>query len=285
MIVPLRDAAVNTCGGKAGALGALLRAGLPVPDGFVVPFDAYRLASVHGPDAVDGLLEELADGLDELGDVTGRGAVIGRQRGHCSRVGRGSARERARGTRRRRGRRRGADLLGVAALAACHQLPGHPRRRPSSGWSGDGRSDSPSRGCRGLRGDVHSYRTGGQHRDRGVLGPRPQRRRRNGDARRLPRRSGRAGHQHDLGQTNPARPRRHPTRHPRRTRHRSRATDAPRRDRCPSRAARAGSGSRAGRAAGHRVGDHRQPHLDPASPANHRRTPAAQFPLAPRKPR
>ena len=100
MIVPLRDAAVTTCGGKAGALGALLRAGLPVPDGFVVPFDVYRLLT-HDPDAADepggsdvdgegradrppgavylraietrpfpaGFLDELAHGLDELGDV------------------------------------------------------------------------------------------------------------------------------------------------------------------------------------------------------------------------
>ncbi|MFI6512047.1 PEP/pyruvate-binding domain-containing protein [Streptosporangium sp. NPDC050855] len=44
MIVPLRSAVTGTCGGKAGALGALLRAGLPVPDGFVVPFAAYRAA-------------------------------------------------------------------------------------------------------------------------------------------------------------------------------------------------------------------------------------------------
>ncbi|GAB3145361.1 PEP/pyruvate-binding domain-containing protein [Microbispora hainanensis] len=42
MLVPLRESAAGTCGGKAGALGALLRAGLPVPDGFVVPFAAYR---------------------------------------------------------------------------------------------------------------------------------------------------------------------------------------------------------------------------------------------------
>ncbi|WP_433176261.1 PEP/pyruvate-binding domain-containing protein [Actinoallomurus sp. CA-150999] len=41
MIVPLMEAAADTCGGKAGALGVLLRAGLPVPDGFVVPFAAY----------------------------------------------------------------------------------------------------------------------------------------------------------------------------------------------------------------------------------------------------
>ncbi|GAA0924048.1 PEP/pyruvate-binding domain-containing protein [Nonomuraea longicatena] len=44
MIVPLEDADADTSGGKAAALGALLRAGLPVPDGFVVPFAAYRTA-------------------------------------------------------------------------------------------------------------------------------------------------------------------------------------------------------------------------------------------------
>ncbi|MFG3437236.1 PEP/pyruvate-binding domain-containing protein [Nonomuraea sp. NPDC047897] len=49
MIVPLQEAVPETCGGKAGALGALLRAGLPVPDGFVVPFAAY-LAAVRDLD-------------------------------------------------------------------------------------------------------------------------------------------------------------------------------------------------------------------------------------------
>ncbi|MFC4114223.1 PEP/pyruvate-binding domain-containing protein [Nonomuraea zeae] len=38
------EAVADTCGGKAGALGALLRAGLPVPDGFVVSFGAYAAA-------------------------------------------------------------------------------------------------------------------------------------------------------------------------------------------------------------------------------------------------
>ncbi|MGP3960974.1 PEP/pyruvate-binding domain-containing protein [Nonomuraea sp. 3N208] len=38
------EAVADTCGGKAGTLGALLRAGLPVPDGFVVSFAAYRAA-------------------------------------------------------------------------------------------------------------------------------------------------------------------------------------------------------------------------------------------------
>ncbi|WP_199521627.1 hypothetical protein [Jiangella anatolica] len=40
MIVPLAEAVAGTCGGKAAGLGALLRAGLPVPDGFVLPFAA-----------------------------------------------------------------------------------------------------------------------------------------------------------------------------------------------------------------------------------------------------
>ncbi len=45
MIVPLRDAVVDTSGGKASALGTLLRAGLSVPEGFVIPFEAYRSAT------------------------------------------------------------------------------------------------------------------------------------------------------------------------------------------------------------------------------------------------
>ena len=37
MVVPLAEATVDAYGGKAGGLGALIRAGLPVPDGVVVP--------------------------------------------------------------------------------------------------------------------------------------------------------------------------------------------------------------------------------------------------------
>lgn len=40
MLIPLVAAVAETCGGKAAGLGRLLRAGLPVPDGVVVPFDA-----------------------------------------------------------------------------------------------------------------------------------------------------------------------------------------------------------------------------------------------------
>lgn len=56
MLIPLGDADSETAGGKAGALGALLRAGLPVPDGVVLPFDA----------AVDPV--SLRDALAALGD-------------------------------------------------------------------------------------------------------------------------------------------------------------------------------------------------------------------------
>lgn len=53
-VVPLRDAVSLTCGGKAGTLGTLLRAGLPVPDGFVLPYGA--------------LPGGLRDALDALGN-------------------------------------------------------------------------------------------------------------------------------------------------------------------------------------------------------------------------
>ncbi|MDR8412601.1 PEP-utilizing enzyme [Nonomuraea sp. 3-1Str] len=63
MILPLREAVADTCGGKAGALGALLRAGLPVPDGFVVSFSAY-LAAVRDLDL--GRFAGEPDGLDAV---------------------------------------------------------------------------------------------------------------------------------------------------------------------------------------------------------------------------
>jgi len=85
MIIPLRDAVANTSGGKAGALGTLLRAGLPVPNGFVIPFDVYRAAVRSlgvGADGLDAtrrtietrplpaaLLDSLTDALGRLGDV------------------------------------------------------------------------------------------------------------------------------------------------------------------------------------------------------------------------
>ena len=89
MIIRLVDAVPETCGGKAGALGALLRAGPPVPDGFVVPFAVYRAVArdldlgrlVREPGGLEvarsaieahplpaRLLVALRSGLDALGD-------------------------------------------------------------------------------------------------------------------------------------------------------------------------------------------------------------------------
>ncbi|GGS82033.1 PEP/pyruvate-binding domain-containing protein [Nonomuraea spiralis] len=111
MFVPLKEAVAGTCGGKAGALGALLRAGLPVPDGFVVPFGAY-LAAVSDldlgryaaePDAQDaarraieagpahpGLTAALGHALGELGDapVAVRSSAADEDTGQTSAAGR-----------------------------------------------------------------------------------------------------------------------------------------------------------------------------------------------------
>ncbi|WP_188196867.1 PEP/pyruvate-binding domain-containing protein [Nonomuraea sp. SYSU D8015] len=70
MIVPLVEAVADTCGGKGGTLGALLRAGLPVPDGFVVPFAAYRAA------VGDLGLGRFADEPDDL--TVARQAIVAR---------------------------------------------------------------------------------------------------------------------------------------------------------------------------------------------------------------
>ncbi|NUT97098.1 MAG: pyruvate, phosphate dikinase [Saccharothrix sp.] len=56
MLIPLSEATRAACGGKAATLAVLLRAGLPVPDGFVVPF------TVSPPP------EEVARELERMGD-------------------------------------------------------------------------------------------------------------------------------------------------------------------------------------------------------------------------
>lgn len=110
MIVPLMEAVADTCGGKAGALGALLRAGLPVPDGFVVSFAAY-LAAVRdldlgrfagAPDDLDAtrqviearpvhatVIDALGRALDELGDppVAVRSSAANEDTGQASAAG------------------------------------------------------------------------------------------------------------------------------------------------------------------------------------------------------
>ncbi|WP_433166896.1 PEP/pyruvate-binding domain-containing protein [Kribbella sp. CA-247076] len=67
MLVRLADATAATCGGKAAALGTLIRAGLPVPDGFVVPFAAYAEAGAAALLPAD-LVEAVRRELDALGN-------------------------------------------------------------------------------------------------------------------------------------------------------------------------------------------------------------------------
>jgi pyruvate,water dikinase len=65
MLVPLAAATADLCGGKAGALGALIRAGLPVPEGIVVPFTAYDAIACPFPKV---LADDLGRWLDSIGD-------------------------------------------------------------------------------------------------------------------------------------------------------------------------------------------------------------------------
>ncbi|KAA9393687.1 pyruvate, phosphate dikinase [Kocuria coralli] len=69
MILTLQEAAAGTCGGKAAVLAALLREGLPVPDGFVVPFAAHRSASADPQAPLPRRLrDQVAAALRRLGD-------------------------------------------------------------------------------------------------------------------------------------------------------------------------------------------------------------------------
>ncbi|KQY22365.1 pyruvate phosphate dikinase [Cellulomonas sp. Root485] len=77
MLVPLRDAVSRTCGGKAGTLGVLLRAGLPVPDGFVVPLDADRATDLDLRDALDELGGPVAVRSSADDEDTGRASAAG----------------------------------------------------------------------------------------------------------------------------------------------------------------------------------------------------------------
>ncbi|MGW5682893.1 PEP/pyruvate-binding domain-containing protein [Nonomuraea sp. NPDC003754] len=111
MIIALAEAVSSTCGGKAGALGALLRAGLPVPDGFVVPFATYLTAAhdldlgapydlgLGGPYALDAVRQalkahpldtaELRHALAGLGDppVAVRSSAANEDTGQSSAAG------------------------------------------------------------------------------------------------------------------------------------------------------------------------------------------------------
>ncbi|WP_460706721.1 PEP/pyruvate-binding domain-containing protein [Myceligenerans halotolerans] len=67
MVVPLREATADTCGGKAAVLATLLREGLPVPDGFVVPFVAQESAD-GAPPISAALRSAVAERLAAMGD-------------------------------------------------------------------------------------------------------------------------------------------------------------------------------------------------------------------------
>ncbi|MEU7586776.1 PEP/pyruvate-binding domain-containing protein [Micromonospora sp. NPDC049230] len=65
MLIDLTDADPATCGGKAATLARLIRAGLPVPPGFVVPTAAH--AQADGGLSAE-LVDEIARALPRLGD-------------------------------------------------------------------------------------------------------------------------------------------------------------------------------------------------------------------------
>lgn len=69
MLLNLRNAESSSCGGKAHALGVLLRSNVPVPEGVVVPFATYRAAKSNRPGAGDALREAIAHWLDVFGDT------------------------------------------------------------------------------------------------------------------------------------------------------------------------------------------------------------------------
>ncbi len=65
MLIDLAEAEAATSGGKAAVLALLLRAGLPVPPGFVVPTTAYEQADGSLP---PDLVEEIARALPRIGE-------------------------------------------------------------------------------------------------------------------------------------------------------------------------------------------------------------------------
>ncbi|WP_068426148.1 MULTISPECIES: PEP/pyruvate-binding domain-containing protein [Micrococcales] len=64
MLTTLSEATRTDAGGKAATLGALLRAGLPVPDGFVLPSGIQQT----GTEVECALRDAVARGLERMGD-------------------------------------------------------------------------------------------------------------------------------------------------------------------------------------------------------------------------
>ncbi|MEU4335425.1 PEP/pyruvate-binding domain-containing protein [Micromonospora lupini] len=86
MLIDLADADVATSGGKAAVLARLLRAGMPVPPGFVVPVAAYEQAAGDLP-AV--LVDEIARTLPRLGagHLAVRSSATGEDTAHATAAG------------------------------------------------------------------------------------------------------------------------------------------------------------------------------------------------------
>lgn len=98
MLTTLSDAIRSTCGGKAATLGVLLRAGVPVPEGFVVPASSVaetvagtRPEIVAGarPEVEAGLRSAITRALDLLGDpvVAVRSSATDEDSRHASAAG------------------------------------------------------------------------------------------------------------------------------------------------------------------------------------------------------
>lgn len=130
IVTALRDATSAHCGGKAATLGTLLRAGLPVPPGFVVPFAVRR--AVRGdldPWLPGAVRRELARALAKLGDppVAVRSSAASEDTAGASAAGQYESILAV----------QGADAVGDA-VRACWSSAGSARVAAYRSWSRDG---------------------------------------------------------------------------------------------------------------------------------------------------
>lgn len=115
MLTRLARATQRSCGGKAATLGTLLREGLPVPDGFVVPQDGEH---VPGMEVTELLRVDIARELARMGDpvVAVRSSAMNEDTADASAAGQYESVIGARGT---------ADVCD--AIAACWSSVDAPR--------------------------------------------------------------------------------------------------------------------------------------------------------------
>ena len=123
MLTMLSEATRTDAGGKAATLGALLRAGLPVPDGFVLPSGIQQT----GTEVECALRDAVARGLERMGRPGGGREVVGDERRTVQVRGRGPVRERHRCARRRGCVSGDRDLLGFGPRHASGRLLGLAR--------------------------------------------------------------------------------------------------------------------------------------------------------------